>query len=253
VTRAGLIAAVAVAVVMLAGGVAWLVALRDTAEPVTVDEALTGFRDETTPPSGDSPIPEGVYVYATEGSEKTDALTGVKHRYPQRSTITVAAHPCGVRLTWRVLEERSTEWVYCVTDDGWQLRSQDERHTFFGRTERTTYTCRDAPIRRFAIDARFWNATCSAGSVREDVTFAFCGPEQQEVQGELVATDHVAKQSAFSGTVRGTAQHDLRFHAASGVPVTVRMSSATTNDSPIGDVRYDEDVKLTLLSLEPRR
>ena len=92
--------------------------------PVTVDEAVTSYRTETEPTPVASPIPEGVYVYSTRGYEKTDALTGVTHRYPKRSTITVAARECGVSLTWRVLQGRSTEWLYCTAPQGWELRSQ---------------------------------------------------------------------------------------------------------------------------------
>src|SRR5206468_4801036 len=119
----------------IAGVVAWLALFRDTAEPVTVGDAVTSFRTETEPPVGTSPIAPGVYVYATRGFETTDALTGVTHRYPLRSTITVTAAGCGMSLTWRVLKGRSTEWIFCVAGDGWELRTQDERHTFFGRTE----------------------------------------------------------------------------------------------------------------------
>ncbi|HET9438353.1 MAG TPA: hypothetical protein VFO64_09125 [Gaiellaceae bacterium] len=248
--RAGLIAAGS-ACVLAAAAAVWLVALRDTTAPVGVDDAVERFREDTTP--GDSPVPAGVYVYATEGYEKTDALHGVAHRYPQRSTIAVAAADCGVRLTWRVLEGRSTEWTYCVTDEGWELRSQDERHTFFGRTERTTYVCEDTPIRRFDVDATFWNGSCGTGSTEEDVTVAMWGFEPQEVRGRLVETEHVSKESAFRGEIRGTARHDLWFEAESGVPVKVFMVSRTTTASPIGDVGYEERVTLTLLSLEPRR
>ena len=108
--------------VALAGLGAWLALFRDTAEPVSVEDAVTSFRTETEATSGPLPISPGVYVYATNGYEKTDALTGVTHRYPSRSTITVAAAECGMSLTWRVLQGRSTEWTFCVTDEGWDLR-----------------------------------------------------------------------------------------------------------------------------------
>jgi len=146
VRRAGLIAAGVVGVVVLGGLGAWLALFRDTAEPVTVADAITSFRTETEGSVSASPIPPGVYVYSTDGSESTDALAGVTHRYPNRSTITVAAAECGASFTWRVLKGRSTEWRFCLTDDGWQLRAQDERHTLYGRTERTTYICKDTPI-----------------------------------------------------------------------------------------------------------
>jgi len=48
VRRAGLIAAGTVGVIVLAGATTWLVTFRDTAEPVTVDEAVTSFRTDTS-------------------------------------------------------------------------------------------------------------------------------------------------------------------------------------------------------------
>lgn len=110
--RAGLFVGAAAAALALGAAAAWFVVLRDTAEPVSVGEAVTSFRTDTEPTQGAlSPIPEGVYVYATIGSEETDALTGVIHRYPRRSTITITSADCGASLLWRVLAGRSTEWT----------------------------------------------------------------------------------------------------------------------------------------------
>jgi hypothetical protein len=255
VRRAGLIAAAALGVVVAAGVATWLVAFRDTAEPVSVEEAVTSFRTETEASPAASPIPEGVYVYATRGFEKTDALTGVTHRYPRRSTITVAAHDCGVSLTWRVLKGRSTEWVYCVTDGGWELRSQDERHTFFGRTEPTTYVCMDTPIRPAAsrVGAR-WEVSCTSDGALETGTGQVVERRTWSLRGGRPRTELlVRKRTRFTGEIRGTARHDLWFDSDTGLPTTIAMVSRTTTDSPIGDVHYEERVTLTLLSLEPRR
>lgn len=254
--RAGLIAAAAAGVIVLAGVATWLVAFRDTADPVTVDEAVTSFRTDTEPmPNLPSPIPEGVYVYATAGFEKTDALSGVTHRYPRRSTITVAADDCGVRLTWRVLKGRSTEWIYCVVPPGWLLERQDERHTFFGRTEQTTYECESTPIRPAepVVGTRWRVLDCGTGETDERGAVRVVGMPLVRVGEADVRTVHVRKTTTLTGTIRGTSRHDLWFHAGSGLPVKLVMVSRTTNDSPIGDVRYQEAVHLRLTSLEPRR
>ena len=254
VRRAGLIAAGAIGVVVVAGAATWLVLFRDTAEPVTVDEAVTSFRTDTEhSPGGPSPIPEGVYVYATDGYEKTDALTGVTHRYPKRTTITITASRCGVSLLWRVLKGRSTEWVYCTTPEGWELASQDERHTFFGRTERTTYTCEHTPIRPADGAPRRWEISCSTGSADETGTGVLVGTELLRVGGTAVATEYVRMTTSFSGDIRGVTTHDLWFDSRSGVPVKIVMATQTTNDSPIGAVNYDEQASLLATSLEPRR
>jgi hypothetical protein len=256
VRRAGLIAAGAIGVIAIAGVGAWLALFRDTAEPVTVGEAVTSFRTDTeTTATSPSAIPEGVYVYATHGYEKTDALTGVTHTYPARSTITVAAADCGVSLTWRVLKGRSTEWIFCVTDDGWELRSQDERHTFYGRTETTTYTCENTPIwlRTKPVGAE-WPVSCTTGDADEiGVARVVPGPILR-IRDALYPVRHVSKVTAFTGSIRGSARYDFWFHERLRIPpLRIVMISRTTNDSPVGDVHYEEEVRLTLASFRPRR
>ncbi len=252
--RAGIIAAGCIGLAAVTAAGVWL-ALRDTAEPVAVDDAVTSFRDETTGTPGESPIPEGVYVYRTDGYEKTDALTGVTHRYPARSTIAVAAVDCGIRLTWRALEGRSTAWTYCVTDDGWRLRTQDERHTFFGRTERTTYVCEDTPVRPAMPlpEVRAAVVDCRSDGTREEGLVVALGSPTLRIGGSTRKTIHMQKTSTFSGSSRGSVRHDLWFDTEAALPVKLVMVSRTTSESPIGDVRYEEKVTLTLVSAVPRR
>ena len=251
-SRAVGVAAGVVAVLVLAGAATWFFVVRDTTEPVGVDEAVTSFRTDTEPGTAESPIPEGVYVYATDGSEKTDAFLGEKHDYPAQTTITVTAFGCGASLLWRPVKGRSTRFVVCATPDGWELRTQDERHTFYGRTEKTTYHCEDALIRPTAGTTE-WDVSCSTGTTDETGTAGFVGHETVRVGGEEVEAEHVRRETTLSGETRGTTTHDLWFHPETGVPVKLVLVSHTANDSPIGEVHYDEDVTLVLTSLEPRR
>ena len=254
--RAGIVAAGTVGVLAIAGVGLWLALFRDTAEPVTVGEAVTSFRTDTeTTPAAASPIPPGVYVYATRGYEKTDALTGVTHRYPRRSTITVTAADCGLSLTWRVLTGRSTEWTFCVKHDVWFLASQDERHTFFATTERTDYVCRHSPILPLALPVHSrWDLSCSTGGATESgLGFLIDRGRLALASGRKVAAVLVRKQTDFVGEIRGVALYDFWFATKKHVPILIHMVSRTTNDSPVGDVHYEEDVTLRLLSLEPRR
>jgi hypothetical protein len=253
VRRVGLIAAGAIVVLGLASAAVWLLVLRDTAEPVTVGEAIETFRENTETSPAESPIPEGVYVYATAGFEKTDALTGVTHRYPKRSTIAISATDCGVRLLWRVLKGRTTEWIYCTAPGGWALASQDERHTFFGRTEPTTYLCTGVPIRPVAGSVTRWSIACSTETSEERGVGRVVGREPIRIGGQTLSAEHVRRTSTFSGQIRGSSRHDVWFDSKSGVPVRIVMVSRTTNDSPVGDVHYEERVTLRLTSLAPRR
>ena len=61
------------------------------------------------------------------------------------------------------------------------------------------------------------------------------------------------KTTFFAGEIRGSTTHDIWFARQTGVPVKIVMVSRTTNDSPVGDVHYEEDVTLRLTSLAPRR
>jgi hypothetical protein len=256
VRRAGIVAAGSLGVLAIAGVGVWLALLRDTTQPVTVGEAVTSFRTDTeTTPAASTPIPPGVYVYATRGYEKTDALTGVTHRYPRRSTITVTAADCGLSLTWRVLRGRSTEWRFCVTGEGWELQTQDERHTFFGRTETTTYTCRNTPIRPLGRPVGYrWRVSCSTDGARETGRARIVQRVRWSLEaGPSVTEVLVRKSTMFAGRIRGTARYDFGFDGRSGLPLDIRMVSRTANDSPVGDVHYEEDVTLVLTSLKPRR
>jgi hypothetical protein len=77
--------------------------------------------------------------------------------------------------------------------------------------------------------------------------------EPVDVGGSPVAAQHVVRRTTFSGGIRGRARYDFWFARRSGVPVKIVMVSRTTNDSPVGDVTYDESVTLALTSLRPRR
>ena len=238
----GLASGVAVVVISV-----WYLALRDVAEPASVDEAVTSFR---THPGRAGAVPAGVYVYATRGFEKIDALTGATHRYPARSTITVTDDSCGVRMRWDVLRGRSTDWWFCIRSDGWTLASQDERHTFFGHTDHRSYRC---PHFVFWASSTRSTYECTRGDATERGSQAVVGTARLGVGGAAAVSVHLRRTSSFAGASRGTSSYDLWLDRATGIPVRVLMVSRTTNDSPVGAVHYEEQVELRLTSLTPRR
>src|ERR687891_336955 len=73
----------------------------------TAKATVTGAKRKATAPgstaSKSGPVAAGdletgVYVYATEGFEETDALSGQRHDYPSQTTITASKHDCGYRF-----------------------------------------------------------------------------------------------------------------------------------------------------------
>jgi len=101
VRRAGLIAAGVVGVVVLGGLGAWLALFRDTAEPVTVADAITSFRTETEGSVSACSIPPGVYVYSTDGSGERALLQELADRWTttlrEHTEHWAAVYP----MTWR--------------------------------------------------------------------------------------------------------------------------------------------------------
>ena len=231
---------------------AWWFLLRDVARPTTVGEAVSAYRRQGT--EATSTIPAGVYVYVTDGSERTDALGGVTHRYPRTSTITVTRAPCGVRLRWDVLRGRSTTWTVCTGASDWAERTRYERHTFFGVTDETTYTCDGTPFRPAGDrpDTTF-TVECSTGKAKESGPGRSVGLETERVGARLVPTVHLRTTTSFSGDTTGTATYDFWLARDTGLPVGIDMVSRTTSGSLIGDVHYEERVSLRLDSLVPRR
>jgi hypothetical protein len=234
--------------VAVAGAAVWYLALRDVAQPARVREAVTSFSEH---PGGRTSTPVGVYVYATHGFEKIDALTGAAHRYPSRSSITVTGDACGVRMRWDVLRGRSTTWSFCIGQAGWSLVSQDERHTFFGHTDTRSYACPRFVFWAGRVASSLY--TCAAADATEHGEEAFVGRSLLAVGKARVATVHLRRTAVYRGATRGTASYDFWLDRSTGVPVRLVMVSRTTNDSPVGAVHYEERVALRLTSLTPRR
>lgn len=252
--RRRLIVAAVTAVVLAGVAVAvWRVVLRDTATPATIEDALARYRAAAK--QGETPIPPGVYVYGTTGSESISALGGTTHRYPPRSTITVTRAPCGLELRWDVLKTRSTTWTICVTGelaqglDGWV-----ERHVFFGQADRTVWECSGSPwlADPAAIGTRT-SHVCSGGDTTQGGTVDILGLVPLRVGGTTVETLHTRLRAEEDGVARGPLVEERWVERETGLPVRIRYQVRTLNDSVIGDVVFTERYELRLTSLEPRR
>ncbi|HSC91415.1 MAG TPA: hypothetical protein VLB86_07165 [Gaiellaceae bacterium] len=243
---------VAVALLALAGAAVWRLALRDTSEPASADEALGRFRGEAD--GTDGRIPLGVYTYATEGFESVSALGGRRHRYPARSTITVTRAACGLALRWDVLATRSNELTLCAEGADLRLSSWSERHEFFGRTDRTDWRCPVAawlPAERAPGSAS--PLRCRSSDSTLDGTVTVVGVETIAVGARRVRALRLRAEARESGGARGPLVQEHWLAAQTGLPLRVVYAVRTANPSPIGDVTFEERYELRLLSLEPRR
>lgn len=217
------------AVLCAAAALVWLLALRDSAEPVPVDEVVAAADDG------------GVYLYRTRGSEEIDALVGSRHTYPSETALTVTTDGDCVSYRWDALRDRSTTWDVCRTAGGvWELRGYRETHRFFGQTELTEYRCDPGSVWRpaEAKPGTTFSRTCSTSDTTETGN------------GRVVAADADGQQLrielTLEGRTRGTGSLELWLRPDDGLPIRVELENDNASDTPIGDVRYVESVELEL-------
>jgi hypothetical protein len=227
--RTLVIAAVALALLAAAvlGGRAWL--LRDTTEPIDVEQVVERAAGEDG---------ARVYAYATRGFERATVLGTIRHDYPETTTITVAQQACGVSARWEALDRRSETWWIC---DGAPVRF-DDVHSFFGRTDERTYRCRGS---RLAFTCR------REGTTRTD-RGRDLGRERVEVDGTAVEARHLRYRTTMRGATRGGGTTDLWLAVDDGLPLRIVVANDSESDTPIGtDADYRERFELRLRSLEP--
>lgn len=250
--RAIVVALAALALSFVAALVVWRVVLRDTATPASIEDALARYRAAAA--SGDAPIPPGVYVYETSGSESISALGGTTHRYPRRSTITVTRAPCGMDLRWDVLKTRSTTWTVCTTGERAQeLDGWIERHVFFGQTDTTTWDCRGSAWLADAAASARTSHSCDGGDSTQTGDVVIVGTVPLRVGEVMVDTVHLRLRAEETGVARGPLVEERWLEPETGLPIRLSYDVRTENDSPIGDVVFAERYHLRLTSLEPRR
>ena len=228
----------------------------DSSTPVAVGDVIDRFDDEDG--SGEAPagLPApGVYVYATTGSERVDALGGTVHEYPPETTVTVAVGGCGVTLRWDALEERYDEWTLCPVAAGLEQPAYVGFHRFFGQPDTKRYVCEPAAVALPADPAPgdAWSAECAAGDHVETWSYEVLAREAVEVGGVAVDTAHVRARVTLAGGADGEAVVDDWIVPQSGLLVRRIREGETVSPSAVGPVRYEERYEIALTSLEPRR
>lgn len=251
--RRGLLVAALAAVVLAVGFVAARRLLfRDTAEPVSVQEAVGRLEaGEPAPKVRGARVPAaGVYEYETSGEERFEAFISATHPYPERTTITVTRGGCGVLMAWIPLEGRETEWDMCPGARGWGLAGIREAHEFFGQGDERRYSCADGVAFR---PAGRWRFTCRFEDRADVYEGRAVGVETLRVGGSPVETIHVRQTDALSGEEEGSGSEESWYRRSDGL--IVRRVAETSDRSPVpggGTGTYTERYELRLLSLAPK-
>jgi hypothetical protein len=274
----------AAVVVLVVVGTAALVAylfLRESTTPVDVNEAVSDFRREessiaaattaavdttavdttaapttSTAPHPGSEVPAaGVYTYETTGGESLDALGGRSHRYPDVSTITVVHDRCGWVQRWRPLRERWDASTFCPSRRGMEITVDSNHHEFFGIADNREFVCQPGalyfPSR--TNRGRTWTARCTFEGIDVVRNGTIVGTRQVDVGGALVTVLEFEVHDDITGASNGSTDRTIRVVPDTGLLVELELTTDVQNDSPIGDVHYQEHYELELTSLEPRR
>jgi len=251
------------AALALGGWVVFHALTRESATPASVAAAIRRFAAlpasaRTLPPAlrGRAPVP-GVYVYGSRGFEVSHVLGTRRHRYPPRTTITVTATPAGcLRTRWDVLATRHDALLACPrADGGWRLVSESEEHEFAGHVDRRTYACAPGSTwlpARLAPGAR-WTSRCAIEQTTTVDAGTVIGPRAISLGGRrtrallLRTITRVEGETVGVGTTFSWVLPDTR------LVVRRTLANASTTDTLVGDVRYEERATLALASPRPRR
>jgi hypothetical protein len=224
--------------------------LHDTSQAASISQELRRFRAG----GHDSGGLNGLYLYATKGSESINALGGATHIYPARTSITAIGVPCGIQLRWAALEKRSTTWTFCRTAAGVELHISDERHAFFNMSDHSVYVCSGRVlIPKKLVAGASEPFSCRSSRNLEVGEVQIIGRDTVEVAGRRVDAIHVSTDLTIRYRDSGTETIEWWLDSATALPLRIELHSRTSRKLFVGQVQYHEDLSLRLLSLAPLR
>jgi hypothetical protein len=193
-----------------------------------------------------------VYTYATAGSQQLD-VPGSRHEYPGRTYARVTHAGCGVVVRWQPLEGRWDELETCTDTHPPTLRRVSSHRQFFGRGKRSDYQCEPGgPMWRPQPEAT-WTVRCGDDQTTMVTTGRTVAVEPVEVGGVTVNAVHYHLEAELSGDTTGSWSADRWVHADTGLLLRLSSRTDVESSSPMGRVRYQEQLRLDLASLAPER
>jgi hypothetical protein len=204
--------------------------------------------------SGSSPA-DGVYVYATQGYEATNALGGARYDYPAQSTVTIQRSDCGWSERWQPLQERWDTWTFCNIAEGQWSKHLASYHEFFKKSQQQDFDCGTAAVWRPVnpqVGAQR-RASCSGSGGATNVLATLVSLDDMTVGGQQLHALHIHFDLTFTGSNRGSGTQDRWLDRATGLMLKMGEDFDLQSSSPFGDVHYEEHFKLDLTSVTPQR
>ena len=198
---------------------------------------------------------EGVYVFDTQGSEHTDALSGQTHTYPSQTTMTIEHAGCGQVARWQPLSERWDESEVCKTVRGVALHRFSMYHEFFHRGTREDFACGSNAIVMpwKQVTGDHWSFRCHSAQTTLDMGVRVVGFEQVPVGGKSVRAVHIRYEGSVTGADQGTQIQDRWLSTDVGMFLRITSSADVMTSTSFGRFHYTENYRLDLTSTSPRR
>lgn len=257
------LAGVALGVLALVGYGAFRLVTRESSEPASVSAALAHFR--ALPPSAGAVPPHlrghvpqpGVYVYATHGFEVSHVLGTRRHRYPTQTTITVSTTRRGcLRTRWDVLATRHDATLTCPrARTAPRLIAQSEEHEFAAHVDRRAYLCTPSSAAgpaRLAAGAR-WHSRCAIDGTTTIDDGSVLGRRTLTLDGAHTRTVLLRTTTRVSGETTGAGTTFTWVLPRTRLIVRRTIANASTTQTVVGGVRYEERATLALTTAQPRR
>lgn len=223
---------------------------RTTSPPGTKGPTSTGTATPTHPKPE-----EGVYVYDTQGSEHTDALSGQTHDYPSQTTITISDTKCGQTSRWQPLSERWDESITCAATSGVVLHRFTMYHEFFHRGQREDFDCgSDAVVMPWhQVAGDHWTFHCHSDRSNLTMAVRVIGFENVSVAGHSIRAVHIRYEGTVTGADQGAMNQDRWLSTERGLFVRIESSADAMTQTSFGRFHYTERYRLDLTSTTPRR
>jgi hypothetical protein len=217
------------------------------AAPADHAAPATGARNAFAAPQ------EGVYVYATEGGEQTDALAGQRHEYPSETSMVFRKGGCGWIARWQPLRERWEDSEFCETPQGAQMKSYTMYHEFFRRGQTEDFVCDGFVHKKGDSPGDTWTFGCKSKQSTATSKVTVLGFETIDVGERPIKTIHIRYDITEKGANRGTLRQDRWLADSPRLMVRLIQKADLVTDSPFGPVDYKESFRIDLKSAEPKR
>jgi hypothetical protein len=241
----------------VAAGV-WFFVLRSPGTQVSLRQAVRLYRLEEKsgrPGDGAHLPPPGVYRYLTSGGEQL-SLGDIGRSFPTTSEMIVTEDGCAT-MKWEPLVQHMEGLVECPERNGSLVVESALSYEEIAGTKTTSVI--HCPATTYFVPPDWfvgerWNSKCHSEGERVGVSGEVVGASWVDVGRNREPAVHTRLTLFFSGSESGTNPNDYWVSLNGGLILRQRETVEMREKAgPLGDVRYAEQMAITLASIVPER